>query len=62
METDEADELEVQIPLKNQASGYVKLKLKQYGMAEPDEVTLHAYSEIADLDRFTINAGANKAF
>ncbi len=52
-----ADELEVQIPLKNQASGYVKLKLKQYGMAEPDEVTLHAYSEIAHLDRFTINAG-----
>jgi hypothetical protein len=51
------DELEVQIPLKNQAAGSVKLKLKQYGLAEPDELSLHAYSEVAHLERFTINAG-----
>ena len=52
-----ADELEVQIPLKDQAAGPVKLKVKQYGLEEPDELTLHAYSEAAHLDRFTINAG-----
>jgi hypothetical protein len=52
-----ADELEVQIPLKDQAAGGVKLKMKQYGLAEPDELRLRAYSEAAHLERFTINAG-----
>jgi hypothetical protein len=52
-----ADELEVQIPLKDEAAGVVKLKVKQYGLAEPDELSLHAYSEVARLERFTINAG-----
>ena len=52
-----ADELEVQIPLKDQAAGPLQLKVKQYGMAEPDETTLHAYSEAAGLEHFTINAG-----
>lgn len=51
------DQLEVQIPLKDQTAGQVKLKLKQYGLAEPDELSLHAYAEAAHLDRFTINAG-----
>jgi hypothetical protein len=51
------DELEVQIPLKNEAAGPMKLKVKQYGLEEPDELTLHAYSEAAGLERFTINAG-----
>jgi hypothetical protein len=52
-----ADELDVQIPLKDQAAGRVKLKLKQYGLAEPDELSLRTYSEAAHLERFTINAG-----
>jgi hypothetical protein len=52
-----ADELELQIPLKDKIAGVVKLKVKQYGLAEPDEVNLHAYSEVARLERFTINAG-----
>jgi hypothetical protein len=52
-----ADELEVQIPLIDQTPGPMKLKMKQYGLEEPDELTLHAYSEAARLDRFTINAG-----
>jgi hypothetical protein len=52
-----ADELEVQIPLKDQTAGPMKLKVKQYGLEEPDELTLHAYSEAAALERFTINAG-----
>ena len=52
-----ADELEVQISLKDQAAGPLQLKVKQYGLAEPDETTLHAYSEAAGLEHFTINAG-----
>jgi hypothetical protein len=52
-----ADELEVQIPLKDQTAGPMKLKVKQYGLQQPDELTLYAYSEAAHLDRFTINAG-----
>lgn len=52
-----ADELEVQIPLKDQTAGIVKLKVKQFGLAEPDELSLHAYAEVAHLERFTINAG-----
>ena len=51
------DELDVQIPLKDQTAGQVKLKMKQYGLAEPDELNLRAYSEAAHLERFTINAG-----
>ncbi|MGA8145770.1 MAG: hypothetical protein WB987_17930 [Candidatus Acidiferrales bacterium] len=51
------DELEVQIPLKDKPTGPVKLKVKQYGLAEADELSLHAYSEAARLERFTINAG-----
>ena len=47
----------MQIPLKDQTAGIVKLKVKQYGLAEPDELDLRAYSEVARLERFTINAG-----
>jgi hypothetical protein len=52
-----ADELELQIPLKDQTAGPMKLKVKQYELEEPDELTLHAYSEAAGLERFAINAG-----
>jgi hypothetical protein len=55
------DELEVQIPLKDQAAGRMKLKVKQYGLAEPEEVSLHAYAEAAHVERFTINAGDKQA-
>lgn len=51
------DELEVQVPLKDEAAGPVKIMVKQFGLAQPDELPLHAYAEAAHLDRFTINAG-----
>jgi hypothetical protein len=51
------DELELQLPLTDQTAGIVKLKVKQYGLTEPDELDLRAYSEVARLERFTINAG-----
>jgi hypothetical protein len=51
------DELEVKIALKDQSAGPLKLKLKQFGLSQPDEVALRAYSEAAHLDNFKINAG-----
>ncbi|MGB9404511.1 MAG: hypothetical protein WCA98_13320 [Candidatus Acidiferrales bacterium] len=51
------DELEVQVPLKDEAAGPVKIMVKQFGLAQPDELPLHAYAEAAHLDRFSINAG-----
>ena len=51
------DELEVRAPLKGQAAGPVKVKLKQFGIADPEELQLVAYSEAAHLDNFTINTG-----
>jgi hypothetical protein len=52
-----ADEIEVAIPLKDAAAGKMKLNVKQYGLAEADELGLRAYSEAAHLERLTINAG-----
>jgi hypothetical protein len=51
------DELEVQLPLKDEPAGPMKLLFKQFGLANPDGVTLSAYSEAAHLDGFTINSG-----
>lgn len=53
----EPDELIVQIPLKDEPAGEVKLKVKQFGLAQPDVLLLNAYDEAAHLDRFAINAG-----
>jgi hypothetical protein len=33
------------------------MRLRQFGLAKPDEVTLHTYSEAAAVDSFTIDAG-----
>jgi hypothetical protein len=51
------DELEVRVTLNNDTSGPVKMAVKQFGLAKPDELTLRTYSEAAHLDQFTINAG-----
>jgi hypothetical protein len=51
------DELEVRAPLKGEAAGPVKVKVKQFGLTEPDELHLVAYSEAAHLDHFLINTG-----
>lgn len=52
-----SDELEIRVPLKDENAGRVQLLVKQYGVPQPDEITLHSYSEAARLDRFIINAG-----
>jgi hypothetical protein len=51
------DELEIQIPLKEETSGSVKLMVKQFGVAASDPLVLPTYAEAAQLDRFKINAG-----
>jgi hypothetical protein len=51
------DELEIQIPLKDETSGSVKVMVKQFGVAASDHLDLPTYAEAAQLDRFKINAG-----
>ena len=51
------DELEIQIPLKEETSGSVKVMVKQFGLAASDQLVLPTYVEAAQLDRFKINAG-----
>ena len=50
-------ELEVQVPLKNGSAGPATLLVKQFGLAEPDKISLQTYSEAGHLDEFRINAG-----
>ncbi len=50
-------ELELRVTLKDQLAGAMTVKLRQFGLAQPDELLLRAYSEAAHLEGFTINAG-----
>ncbi len=52
-----ADELEVQVPLKEESAGPVLTLVAQSGLTKPDEVPMLMYSEAAHLDRFVISAG-----
>jgi hypothetical protein len=51
------DQLEAQISVEDGAAGSVKIVVKQFGLAETNEIPLRAYSEAARLDHFAINAG-----
>jgi hypothetical protein len=51
------DELELKVALRDQSAGALKMRLKQFGLSQPDELPLRAYSEAAHLEGFTINAG-----
>jgi hypothetical protein len=55
------DELLLQVPLKEQAPGRLKILVKSYGTSTADEVALQAYSEPAQLDRLLISAGSRDA-
>lgn len=52
-----ANELEVEVPLQDEAAGAMAVLIEQSGLAKPDEVPVQAYSEAAHLDRFSFNAG-----
>jgi hypothetical protein len=51
------DELEVKVALKDRAAGSMKLHVKQFGLTQPEELSVQAYSEAAHLESFTLNAG-----
>jgi hypothetical protein len=51
------DELEVQVPLKDEPAGPLQVLVKQYGIASPDHLGLQTYTEAAELEHFKINAG-----
>jgi hypothetical protein len=53
--------LEVTVPMKNAAPGPVTLEIYQFGLKEPDRLTLKAYAEAASLDRLTLSAGDAEA-
>ena len=55
------DELEVHVPLQDEKAGLMTVRVKQFGLEVPDELSLPAYSEAAHLDHFTFNAGDRQA-
>ncbi len=52
-----ADELQVQLALKDVAAGPLTMKIKQFGLPDADKVELHSYAEAGHLESFTIDAG-----
>jgi hypothetical protein len=51
------NDVEVKVPLQDATAGALTLTVVQYGIAKPDVLKLHAYSEAAKLDDFSISAG-----
>jgi hypothetical protein len=51
------DELEIKVALKDRQAGPMKLRLRQFGLAQTDELSVQAYAEAAHLESFAINAG-----
>jgi hypothetical protein len=51
------DEIELQVPLKDETAGPLKIGVKQFGMHQAEELSLSSYSEAAHLDHFLINTG-----
>jgi hypothetical protein len=51
------DQVEVQLPLKDERSGQIELKVAQFGLPNPDVVKVTTYSEPAYLEHFSIHAG-----
>ena len=52
-----ANELDLQVPLKDAVAGPMTMLLKQSGLTTADEVKVNSYAEAAHLDRFTLHAG-----
>jgi len=53
------DEMELDVPLADSKPGKLTLEIAQHGLKKPDQVTVQTYSEAAQFDRFTLNAGDN---
>ncbi|MFZ0392246.1 MAG: hypothetical protein WCF17_13795 [Terracidiphilus sp.] len=55
------DMMIVSVPMKNAQPGPVTLHIHQYGVLQPDTLTLNAYAEAASLDQLTLSAGDRTA-
>ena len=53
----DADQLEIELPLKDEHSGQIQLTVAQYGLRNPDVVSVPTYTEAAHLEIFKIHAG-----
>lgn len=53
------DEMELQVPLTDSKPGRLTISIAQAGLKKPDQITVQTYSEAAQFDRFTLNAGDN---
>ncbi len=53
--------LEITVPLKDAVPGPITLEIHQFGLNEPDRLTLTSYSEAASLDRLVLSAGDMQA-
>jgi hypothetical protein len=51
------NELEIQVSMKEEKTGRVRVLVKQFGVPLADELNFNAYSEAARLEQFTISAG-----
>ncbi len=52
-----ADQLEVEVPLKEEAAGPAVTLVTQSGLSKPDEIPMRMYAEAPQLDHFTFSAG-----
>jgi hypothetical protein len=59
--TPRPETLELAVPLKDAAPGPVTVEIRQFGMENPDKLTLQAYSEAASLERLTLSSGDTQA-
>ena len=55
------DALEVAVPMQDAAPGPVTLKIYQFGLEKPEELSFKAYAEAASLGRLTLSAGDHSA-
>jgi hypothetical protein len=56
-----SDELEIKVPLQNATAGSLKMFIQKFGVREPDEISLHTFSEAGRLNSLTIYAGDSGA-
>jgi hypothetical protein len=51
------DEIELHVPLKDEAAGSLEVRVSKFGLREPDTIAQHTYAEAGRLDAFAIHAG-----
>jgi hypothetical protein len=54
-------EVQIEMPLKDATPGPLKVQVKQFGLAKPDDLALQSYSEAAKLEELVIGAGDQQA-